>query len=129
MPVPYIVLIAILSFWAASRLMASANSARLGPIEAQQRIGAGNLTILDVREPRELRSGILPGALSFPLSQLSTRLGQVPAGPLLVYCASGRRSAFAAAQLKRAGRAEVWNLRGGVAAWSQHGLPLVTGHS
>lgn len=125
MPVSYIVLIAIVVYFASSRFLAPSSSADLGPIEAQQRIEAGGLTVIDVREPQELRAGLLPGALSFPLSQLSTRLGQVPIGPLLVYCASGRRSAFAAAQLKRAGRTEVWNLRGGVAAWSQQGLPLV----
>ena len=115
----------VVAFLLVLRILFRSGLAGLDPLQVQSLIQAGKVTVLDVREGPELRSGVLPGALSFPLSQLSTQLEKIPSGPLLVYCASGRRSGLAAAQLKRAGRTEVWNLQGGISAWRQHRLPVV----
>ncbi|MBT9583855.1 rhodanese-like domain-containing protein [bacterium] len=91
---------------------------------AHSLLEGGNLVVLDVRERAELVGGVLPGALSIPLSQLRERMEQVPSGTLLVYCASGMRSRFACSWLSKAGRQEVFNLAGGIEAWRQHGLPI-----
>jgi rhodanese-related sulfurtransferase len=74
-------------------------------------------TVIDVREPYEWRSGVIPGALTVPLSQLPER---VPALQLsrqyAVVCASGSRSQIAAAYLADRGY-RVANLVGGMALW------------
>jgi rhodanese-related sulfurtransferase len=74
--------------------------------------------LLDVRTPGEFAGGHLPGALNVPLDQLDARapeLARDPA-PVVVYCASGMRSAQAKRVLKGAGLAEVHDL-GGMGRW------------
>ncbi|HEY9721219.1 MAG TPA: rhodanese-like domain-containing protein [Oscillatoriaceae cyanobacterium] len=78
----------------------------------KEKIAAG-ATILDVRTPGEFRSGGYPGALNIPLQELPQRLGELTKGkPVVVYCASGTRSATAAVLLQRAGFPEVINAGG-----------------
>ena len=75
---------------------------------------AGKLTILDVRTPGEFAAGHAPGALHIPVSELGARVAEVPAGPVLIVCRSGRRAQSAASILLRSGRpAEgLWYLSG-----------------
>ena len=68
-------LLCAVAFLLVLRILFRSGLAGLGPLEVQSLIQAGKVTVLDVREGPELRSGVLPGALSFPLSQLSTQLG------------------------------------------------------
>jgi rhodanese-related sulfurtransferase len=71
--------------------------------EVQARIAAGG-AVLDVRSPGEFRSGAFPGAINIPLPSLGVRLAEVVRGrPVVVYCASGMRSAGAVRFLRRAG--------------------------
>ena len=74
----------------------------------------GGLTILDVRTPGEFASGHAPGALHIPVSQLAERIAEVPAGPVLIVCRSGRRAQNAAITLLRSGRSPegLWFLSG-----------------
>jgi hydroxyacylglutathione hydrolase len=75
---------------------------------------------LDVREDDEFELGHVAGAVNVPLGDLEDRLDELPRGrPLLVYCASGQRSASAASLLERRGIGPVVNLRGGYGAWRQ----------
>ena len=54
-------------------------------------------TVLDVRSQREFLSGAYPGARNIPVQEIGLRLAEVPRGkPVVVYCASGMRSALAA---------------------------------
>ena len=58
--------------------------------------------VLDVREPDEYEQGAIPGALHIPRGQLESNIeGRVPdhSTPILIHCASGVRSAFAAKTL------------------------------
>lgn len=75
---------------------------------------AGKLTILDVRTPGEFASGHAPGALHIPVGELRDRIAEVPAGPVLIVCRSGRRAQTATSILLRSGRpAEgLWYLSG-----------------
>jgi glyoxylase-like metal-dependent hydrolase (beta-lactamase superfamily II)/rhodanese-related sulfurtransferase len=79
--------------------------------------------LVDVRTTREWTEGHIHGALNLPLSQLGERLGELSANrPLIVYCASGYRSAIAESLLRREGL-QVANLVGGLAAWTAAQLP------
>jgi hydroxyacylglutathione hydrolase len=85
--------------------------------EARQRDVPG-LQIADVRNPGETGVGVIPGAVTMPLPQLTSRLGELdPARPTVVYCASGYRSSIAASVLAAAGFEDVSDLLGGYEAW------------
>lgn len=79
----------------------------------------GRWRALDVRTPQETARGILAGALLIPVDELEARVKELPKDgtPLLVYCASGGRSAAACEFLSRAGFEGLYNLEGGVSAW------------
>jgi phage shock protein E len=78
----------------------------------KQKIDAG-ATIIDVRTPEEFRDGAYPGAINIPVSSLGARLGDISKSkPVVLYCASGARSASAARALKQAGFADVVNAGG-----------------
>ena len=74
--------------------------------------------LLDVRTPGEFASGHLDGALNIPVEDLGGKLKAVGPKdkPVIVYCASGSRSAMAASLLKRSGWATVKNL-GAMSRW------------
>ncbi len=66
--------------------------------------------VVDVRSEGEFRAGAYRGAINVPLQVLSGRLDRIPRNrPVVVYCASGSRSATAARILRRAGYADVSN--------------------
>lgn len=106
-------------------------SERRGPTqvdvhELERAIDAG-AELLDVREPSEFRSGHVPGARLVPLSQVSKRgPGFEAKGPVYVICASGMRSARAAALLRSSG-IDAKNVRGGTSAWARAGKRLERG--
>ena len=83
--------------------------------------------ILDIRTDQERARGFIPGSVSIHISQLPTRLSELPADrsiPLLVYCGTGHVSAVAAAFLRAHGYTEVKNLNGGYRSWLELGLPI-----
>jgi hydroxyacylglutathione hydrolase len=106
-------------------------------IERIERITAGSAAeqlaavvpppvVIDVRTTREWREGHVEGALNLPLSELSERWAELPEDqPLIVYCASGYRSAIATSLLRLEGLPQVANLVGGLAAWTSAQLPTV----
>lgn len=71
-------------------------------------------TVLDVRTPGEFAGGAAPNAKNIPVQELAARIGEVGPKdrPVVVYCASGIRSAKAAAMLTQAGYAEVIDVGG-----------------
>lgn len=86
------------------------------PEAAKAALAKGAL-LLDVRSAGEHAGGHLAGSLNVPVDQLPGGIGKaaIPKDrPILVYCASGMRSARAAGLLKQAGYAEVLDL-GGIA--------------
>lgn len=96
----------------------------LSTLQATQLLNQGKTVVLDVRTPEEFAKGHLRAALNIPLQELDSRLGELDKGrAVLVMCASGVRSAKGAAQLRRAGFADVHSLDGGFAAWQTQGLP------
>lgn len=84
----------------------------------------GDWTVIDVREPYEWRSGVVPGALRIPLGTLPERLGELdPAAPYALVCASGNRSQQAASFLADQGF-KTANVVGGMSLWLGAGHPV-----
>lgn len=82
--------------------------------------------LLDVREEWELALARLEPCLHIPLGEVAARAAEVPGGlPVYVICHGGVRSARAAALLAGAGIGPVFNVRGGIHAWSVEVDPSV----
>lgn len=80
------------------------------------------VTVLDVRDADEIAAdgGGVPGAISIPIGELTSRLGELPKSkPIVTVCRSGRRSAQATVILKKNGYADAANLKGGMIEWSR----------
>lgn len=88
--------------------------------------GRDDLFLLDVREPAEWQAGHVDGATHIPMSELGAAQGALPTDrPILCICRSGQRSAMVTGALERAGY-DAENLEGGLLAWVEARLPLVT---
>ena len=97
------------------------------PEDVEPRLG--EVAVLDVREPDEYEQGALPGAIHIPRGNLETNVeGRLPdkTGPVVVYCAAGVRSAFAAQTLGALGYQDVVSLIGGFNRWKDEGRPWAT---
>jgi sulfur-carrier protein adenylyltransferase/sulfurtransferase len=95
--------------------------------QAQELIASDSAAIVDVREQAEWDEGHLPGAVHVPRGNLESRIeGAVPdrSRSVVVYCASGSRSAFAAKTLEELGYENVVSLAGGFTDWKRNGLPF-----
>jgi sulfur-carrier protein adenylyltransferase/sulfurtransferase len=81
---------------------------------------------IDVRERDEWDEGKIPGAVHVPRGNLESRIEQTVADrdtPIVVYCAAGSRSAFAAKTLGELGYTNVRSLAGGYTEWKRAGFP------
>src|SRR4051794_22006087 len=93
---------------------------------ARELIERDSPTLVDVREQDEWDEGHLPGAIHIPRGHLESRIEQaVPdrSKPVLLYCAAGNRSAFAAQTLEQLGYERVSSLAGGYTDWKRNGYP------
>jgi rhodanese-related sulfurtransferase len=106
--------------------------------EVAHRLETGAPTLVDVREPDEIRrDGAIPNAVAAPRGMLEFWADPAspyhrdefdPAAPIVLYCASGGRSALAALTLQALGYSDVAHLDGGLKAWTKQGRP-VTHHT
>lgn len=86
---------------------------------AQWRDHEPELQLVDVRNPAEHSTGVIPGARLVPLPQLLERFAELdPKRTTVVYCAAGSRSSIAASLLRAEGFTEVADILGGVGAWT-----------
>jgi len=88
--------------------------------ELKQKMDAGeNINVLDVREPHEYEVANI-GAKLIPLAELPERLIEVESdsGEIAVLCRSGARSARAVRLMQETGFGKVYNVKGGILAWS-----------
>ncbi len=97
------------------------------PAEVREQLGNGAV-VIDVRETDELASGQLPGAKHVPRGYLESRIeGTVPdrSSHLILYCASGNRSAYAARTLTDdLGYENVESMTGGITLWKDRGYDV-----
>ena len=106
---------------------AKAAISEVGPEEAEPRLATS--TFLDVREPEEYEQGAVPGAVHLPRGNLEFQVeGRLPDkdAPIVVYCAGGVRSAFAAQTMGQLGYSNVSSLIGGFNRWKDEGRPWTT---
>jgi rhodanese-related sulfurtransferase len=103
----------------------------LTPREVLEKLSEGNTSLIDLREQEELKqSGRIPGSVNAPRGMLEFYAD--PAMPyykpefdqskfIILYCASGGRSALAAAALQDMGYKHVAHLDGGLKVWKESG--------
>ncbi len=99
----------------------------IGPDEVRAlREREPDLVLLDVREPNEVATGRVPGAVAIARGVLEAAVeSRVPRDRrVVVYCASGNRSALAADTLQQMGYADVASMRGGIRGWADAGGEL-----
>ena len=105
----------------------------IDPHDAEAMIDRGEAVVVDVREPGEIAmSGIVPGALTIPMGEFGEKADPEssehepalkPDKPIILYCASGKRSEAAGKYLLSLGYTTVFNL-GGLNNWVNAGLPV-----
>jgi sulfur-carrier protein adenylyltransferase/sulfurtransferase len=94
--------------------------------DAAERLASdrGRPALLDVRERDEFEQGFIPGAVHIPRGNLETRIERnvfPRSTPIVVYCATGTRSVYAAKTLGELGYTDVVSMAGGFAAWKENG--------
>ena len=103
----------------------SASAPRVIDVQEASRRQADGAVLVDVRQPEEWRQGYAPGAKLIPLGSLANRLSEVPRDrEVLLICRSGNRSGTAQRQLLQLGYEQVFNVSGGMNAWTAAGLPV-----
>jgi len=102
--------------------------------EARAKHEAGDILLVDIRDPRELaRDGRIPGAMHAPRGMLEFWVD--PASPyhkealatekpVVLFCASSWRSALSAKTLKDMGMDNIAEMEGGFSAWRDAGAPI-----
>ena len=99
----------------------------ISPADAETKLG--EVTFLDVREQDEHDAGTIPGAVFIPRGHLESQVeNKIPNrdGELVVYCAGGVRSAFAAKTLQELGYTNVVSMAGGFGQWKNEGRTWIT---
>ena len=94
---------------------------------ARELLEDGEPVVVDVREQDEWDEGHIPGAVHIPRGRLESRIERAapdPSRPVILYCSSGSRSAFAAKTLAELGYDEVVSLAGGFTDWKRNGFPV-----
>ena len=128
-----------MSLKTAAHLIAEAKARieNLSPAAVAGELADGEVLLVDIREPEErVQHGGIPGAihtargmLEFAADPTSAyyRPAFDPGRRIILYCATGGRSALAADMLQRLGFDRIAHLDGGLRAWHDAGLPVVTG--
>jgi len=109
--------------WPELSRLAGAGGQQIGTLDATRLMNQGPSLILDVRDAKEFAAGHLPRARHIPLGELAGRLGELAKfkdKPVIVTDKGGG----ACRLLKKSGFSNVFQLRGGVAAWQQASLPV-----
>jgi rhodanese-related sulfurtransferase len=101
-----------------------ADDVDVAPEWVRERHAAGEIQLVDVREPYEWDAGRLAGARHIELERVAFEAGTIDRErPVVFYCRVGARSGMAAYAFRRAGY-DAYSMAGGITAWDERGLPL-----
>ena len=109
-----------------AQLMAEAKT-RITEVTPEQVLGrqrrGESITLLDVRDLHEVNAAKIPGTLHISRGNLETKVeAQIPRDAhVIIYCASGNRSVFAADLLQEMGYTDVASMSGGIRGWIDAG--------
>jgi hydroxyacylglutathione hydrolase/adenylyltransferase/sulfurtransferase len=96
----------------------------LTPEQVRERIAAGDIQLIDVREGYEWDAGRIEGARHIELERLAGQADSIDREtPVIFYCRLGARSGMAAHGFRHAGF-EAYSMAGGLTEWDAKGLPL-----
>ena len=106
---------------AAADRQADAEVPTISVTELKRRLDVdGRLLLVDVRETYERDIAQVPGAKGIPLGELPARMSELDsAQEIALLCKNGQRSAQAVRSLQEAGFSKLFNVSGGIDAWSQ----------
>ena len=96
--------------------------------DARSQHEAGQVTLIDIREPQEHRTGVAAGAVLLPMSQLAQRVAEIPKPtdqPVLLICNTQNRSRAVTEALKEQGFTNIRYVNGGMSEWAKRGWPMV----
>jgi len=100
----------------------------IAPGEATRLINHENAVLVDMRNDKDYREGHIVNAVHVTdKNDAVGKLDKYRERPLIVCCRSGNQSLRMCAELSKQGFASVYNLKGGLHAWQQAGLPLSKG--
>jgi hydroxyacylglutathione hydrolase/adenylyltransferase/sulfurtransferase len=101
-----------------------ADDVDVSPRRAAELHRAGEVQLVDVREPYEWEAGRIAGARHIELERVASQAPTLDRErPIVFYCRLGARSGMAANAFRRAGY-EAYSIDGGLTAWAAEGLPL-----
>ncbi len=84
--------------------------------------------VLDLRTADAFAQGHIVGAKNVPADEVDAKIGQLDKSKSIVaVCDAGVTSSKVVDKLRKAGFESAWGLKGGMNAWNQDGLPVVTG--
>lgn len=86
--------------------------------------------VIDIRGPEAFAKGHIVNARNIPLDELeadNSKITQLSSNPIIAVCDAGMSSTRAVDKLRKAGMESVYGLKGGINAWTEASLPLVTG--
>ncbi|MEA2346625.1 MAG: hypothetical protein QOG62_412 [Thermoleophilaceae bacterium] len=101
-----------------------ADEHELSPQVVKDKLDAGGIQLVDVREPDEWTESRITGSVHIELDTLTARASEIaPDRPVVFACSGGVRSQMAADAFRASGY-DAYNLTGGLKAWHQAGLPI-----
>jgi rhodanese-related sulfurtransferase len=107
--------------------LATGGKGSVDPAAATDLINHKDAVVIDVRPAADFTKGHIINSQNIPINGFKNQIGALQKhkdGPLVVACRSGAQSSMACGLLRKAGFAEVYNLRGGILAWQDANLPL-----
>ena len=129
---PILVTALLASFFALVFSELRRKSSGLTNVEPQAAVALINAdaTIIDLRSAESFSRGHIVNSRNIQLDELdanSEKLKKLGPKPILTVCDAGLSSSRAASSLRKLGFESVYSLKGGITAWTQANLPLVTG--